>query len=119
MPVRDDFVLVRKLLIHHRSLAPLALGAALGFCTVLPAVAQADWGGVQNHHSARQKHQKFIAPLAVVDSTMLLALPEFSSSGWRANTHGCQPDGAHLTAVGARKFAGYLNTVMALAPPGS
>lgn len=63
-----------------------ALVAALVALPVTPAAAQGGCGGV---HTVVPKagHR---APLAIGDSTMLLALPDLQRRGFAANAHGCR-----------------------------
>jgi hypothetical protein len=67
-------------------LAALAAAAIL----VLPAAAaQADCGGVQ-YEPARKKPKRGRPPLAIGDSTMLLAMPNLAKDGWNVDAHGCR-----------------------------
>src|SRR5205823_12909893 len=62
----------------------VALAAA-----ALPASAQAGCGGVETAYPAHRHHGER-PPLAIGDSTMLLALPELAHSGYDVNAHRCR-----------------------------
>jgi hypothetical protein len=66
----------------------LALGLAMILVVLWAPQAQAGCGGVQ---TARPKHKVAPrAPLAIGDSSMLLALPALARVGYRANARGCR-----------------------------
>ena len=70
--------------------------AKLGYAAVLAGVAlavavapaAADCGGVQA--AQPKKHPKYRSPLAIGDSTMLLAMPNLARLGYEVNAHGCR-----------------------------
>jgi hypothetical protein len=66
----------------------LALAAAL--LLALPAAeAQAGCGGVQ-YVRAKKRPRYGRPPLAIGDSTMLLAMPDLSRAGYNVDAHGCR-----------------------------
>ncbi len=77
---------------YHRlapaALTPLALALALAAGGAIPPAARADCGGVQRAAPARRV--AYLPPLAVGDSTMLLALPNLAARGFQVNAHGCR-----------------------------
>ena len=76
--------------LHRR--ASLALATVLLACLLSlghPRAAEADCGGVQSA-PARNWHRPYRPPLAIGDSTMLLALPQLTASGFDVNAHGCR-----------------------------
>src|SRR5947199_7924225 len=70
-----------------------AIAAALAVLAVAavasPASAQGGCGGVQAAAPTRH-HGPGAAPLAIGDSTMLLALPYLAREGFEVNAHGCR-----------------------------
>jgi hypothetical protein len=61
----------------------------LAFIAAVPATADAGCGGVQWKPAAkRPKHGR--PPLAIGDSTMLLAMENLSRAGYNVNAHGCR-----------------------------
>ena len=102
------------------------LVGAVGLLAVLlalalaPGRASADCGGVEeavpHHHPAGQ-----LPPLAIGDSTMLLALYDLSAIGYDANAHGCRQYEEALQLIAARKKEGRLPymVVIALGADGS
>ncbi len=74
---------------RRRAAAALAaLGLALAVGAVAPTAARADCGGVERASPAR--HFAYLPPLAIGDSTMLLALPNLAAAGFQVNAHGCR-----------------------------
>ena len=67
----------------------LALVLAACWCLLLPASAGAACGGVHRVSPERPKGAPR-APLAIGDSSMLLALPDLRRRGFAANAHGCR-----------------------------
>ncbi len=82
-------------------MAAAALGAAL---PVMPAAAasptahRAGCGGVQTAYP-RHRHGHDRPPLAIGDSTMLLALDRLAAIGYEANAHGCREFGEALALI--------------------
>lgn len=71
-----------------RHVVLLALAAAL-LLALPPASAEAGCGGVQYVRAKkRPKHGR--PPLAIGDSTMLLAMPDLSRAGYNVDAHGCR-----------------------------
>lgn len=68
-------------------IAALVIVAALLW---MPAGAEAACGGVQTRSAAKQVNPGGRAPLAIGDSTMLLALPNLARAGYRVNARGCR-----------------------------
>jgi hypothetical protein len=86
----------------------------------LPAAGVAQCGGVfavQPHHHPRGR----IPPLAIGDSTMLLALYDLAAAGYNANAHGCRQYGEALAILNGRRAAHTLPhmVVIALGADGS
>jgi hypothetical protein len=103
--------------------APLAVAVAL--LMLVPGGGRADYyppqcGGLHvaepAHHPAGQR-----PPLAIGDSTMLLALYNLSGEGFEANAQGCRQWDEALSILQARKAAGTLPhmVVIALGADGS
>jgi lysophospholipase L1-like esterase len=92
---------------------------ALAVVGVAPS-ARAQCGGVDvakpAHHPRGQR-----PPLAIGDSSMLLALDELAATGYEANAHGCREFGEALRLLRARRRAGTLPhmVVIALGADGS
>jgi hypothetical protein len=66
--------------------------AALVAATVtaaVPAIADAGCGGVR-YMRAQKKPKHGRPPLAIGDSTMLLAMPNLSKAGYNVDAHGCR-----------------------------
>jgi len=84
----------------------IALLAALAVL-VLPAHARADCGGPD---TAEPSHQVrgVLPPLAIGDSTMLLALDQLAAEGYDAEAQGCRQFPAALAMLRARKAQGTL-----------
>jgi hypothetical protein len=87
---------------------------------VLPSASFAQCGGVfavQPKHHPRGR----IPPLAIGDSTMLLALYDLAAVGYNANAHGCRQYGEALALLRGRRAARTLPhmTVIALGADGS
>ena len=70
----------------------VALGAALPAVSRLAEGASAGCGGVQTSHP-RHLQGRDRPPLAIGDSTMLLALDRLAAIGYEANAHGCREFG--------------------------
>jgi len=86
----------------------------------LPSASFAQCGGVfavQPTHHPRGR----IPPLAIGDSTMLLALYDLRAAGYNANAHGCRQYGEALALLRGRRAAHTLPhmTVIALGADGS
>jgi hypothetical protein len=103
--------------------------AILALCAVLPACGLAlaparhtadGCGGVETA-SAAHGHDGMRPPLAIGDSTMLLALYDLAGIGYEANAHGCRQFPEALALLRARKAQGTLPhmVVIALGADGS
>jgi hypothetical protein len=70
-----------------------ALLTFLAVAALLPAAGSAydpACGGVETAQARRNVNPGGHAPLAIGDSTMLLALPALANEGYRVNAHGCR-----------------------------
>jgi hypothetical protein len=85
-----------------------------------PRSAGADCGGVQTA-TAQHWHKSYRPPLAVGDSTMLLALPQLAAAGFDVNAHGCRQFSEALTLLAGLAHARLLPhlVVIALGADGS
>jgi hypothetical protein len=72
-------------------LVPAAAATALALALLLlPApAAEAGCGGVR-YLPAKKKPKRGRPPLAIGDSTMLLAMPYLARDGWNVDAHGCR-----------------------------
>jgi hypothetical protein len=66
-----------------------ALAAALAVAA-LPATSAGSCGGVETAKARKNVNPGGHPPLAIGDSTMLLALPPLSREGYQVNAHGCR-----------------------------
>jgi hypothetical protein len=90
------------------------LAAALALAHALPATGQGGCGGVETASPAH--HQRGIRPpLAIGDSTMLLALFDLARIGYEANAHGCRQFPEALALLHARKAGGRLPHMVVIA----
>jgi hypothetical protein len=91
----------------------LALIAAT-FVALPAAAAEAGCGGVQyrpaNHLPKRGK-----PPLAIGDSTMLLAMPDLSKAGYNVDAHGCRGMEEGLAILRHRRATGRLPHLVVIA----
>ena len=78
--------------------ALLSAAAAAAILSATPAAAQGGCGGVQRA-SPPGWHRSYLPPLAIGDSTMLLALPSLASEGFEVNAHGCRQFSEALTLM--------------------
>jgi hypothetical protein len=97
--------------------AALALSLAIGGCLADPSLGgtarTAGCGGVQ---TATAQHWKgSLPPLAIGDSTMLLALGDLSREGFDANARGCRQYPEALALMSALARAGHLPHLVAIA----
>ena len=90
----------------HRAAGAIALVSALAAATLLlgsgPEVAIAACGGVK-YAPPRRINQRHRPPLAIGDSTMLLAVKPLARAGFEANARGCRPVYEGLDLLAARK----------------
>ncbi len=97
--------------------AAAVVTAVLAAAPVSTPGARADaagCGGVRVANPARrQNHQR--PPLAIGDSTMLLALYNLAAIGYEANAHGCRELGEALALIRARKRANTLPYMVVIA----
>ncbi len=104
-------------------LAPLVFATVTLACLLAlghPGAAAADCGGVQSA-PPQSWHRPYRPPLAIGDSTMLLALPQLTASGFEVNAHGCRQFAEALTLMSGLARAGRLPhlVVIALGADGS
>jgi hypothetical protein len=87
----------------RRSTPYVWLALLVAAVTLLPAgAAEAGCGGVQYRRAAkRPKHGR--PPLAIGDSTMLLAMENLSRAGYNVNAHGCRGWEEGLAVIRQRK----------------
>jgi hypothetical protein len=107
--------------------SPAARVAALGVLLAAPlgsrgavlASAQGSCGGVQSAMPRHRGHER--PPLAIGDSTMLLALPALAREGFEVNAHGCRQYEEALALLARRARARTLPhlVVVALGADGS
>jgi hypothetical protein len=85
-----------------------------------PRAAGADCGGVQTA-TAEHWRKPYRPPLAIGDSTMLLALPQLAAAGFDVNAHGCRQFSEALTLLAGLAHAHLLPhlVVIALGADGS
>lgn len=78
----------------RRSAVALALALSclitLFMACVVPSLANANCGGVKTGSPERNVNPGGRAPLAIGDSTMLLAIPYLAKAGFRVNARGCR-----------------------------
>jgi hypothetical protein len=76
----------------RRALPALLLSSllCLALALTLPAAAAANCGGVKTAQAERKVNPGGRAPLAIGDSTMLLAIPYLAKAGFRVNARGCR-----------------------------
>lgn len=91
-----------------------AFALALIACLMLAVGSRAACGGVHvaepGHHPRGQR-----PPLAIGDSTMLLALYELSAAGFEANAHGCRQYAEALAILRSRRNHGTLPHMVLIA----
>jgi hypothetical protein len=101
-------------------LAATAITVVALHILVFPSPSRAGCGGVQVAEPAhRHNHQR--PPLAIGDSTMLLALDDLVRIGYEVNAHGCRQMGEALALLRQRKANNSLPhmVVIALGADGS
>ncbi len=95
---------------------PWAVAGLAAAVVALPGASRATFGcgGV---HTARAAHhpRRLPAPLAIGDSTMLLALDQLAARGYDVNAHGCRQFPEALALVGSLRRAGRLPHMMVIA----
>jgi hypothetical protein len=91
----------------------MALVVALALLAV-PATASAGCGGVQ-FEPAKKKPRRGKPPLAIGDSTMLLAMPDLARIGYDVDAHGCRQMDEGLAIVRHRKRVGDLPHLVVIA----
>jgi hypothetical protein len=92
----------------------ISLVAAVAVALLDPAGASAGCGGVQTR-SAKKKPRRGKPPLAIGDSTMLLAIDELSRIGYDVDAHGCRQMTEGLAVIRHRKAIGDLPHLVVLA----
>lgn len=99
-----------------------AIGVTLGVALLpaassgrpVPRAQRADCGGVEETFPSHHPRGK-LPPLAIGDSTMLLALDNLSALGYDANAHGCRQYEEALQLIEARKREGRLPHMVVIA----
>jgi hypothetical protein len=81
---------------------------------LVPAAADAGCGHVQ-YYPARKKPQRGMPPLAIGDSTMLLAMPDLARVGYNVDAHGCRGMEEGLTILRRRRAGGSLPHLVVIA----
>ncbi|MEK6278007.1 MAG: hypothetical protein AABM29_08345 [Actinomycetota bacterium] len=107
----------------RRGVLAAALGAALGVLGLAllqsPPGADASCGGVQTDRPSKKKVKKINPggrpPLAIGDSSMLLALPNLAHSGFKVNARGCRQFTEGIRVVKQAKRRGELPHLVAIA----
>ena len=96
------------------------LAGVLALVLALPATGQGGCGGVEAAAPAHHQHG-MRPPLAIGDSTMLLALFDLAHIGYEANAHGCRQFPEALALLHQREAHGTLPhmVVIALGADGS
>jgi hypothetical protein len=96
----------------------IAVIAAVCACALaaaaVPPAARAGCGGVR-YVPAKKKPQSGRPPLAIGDSTMLLAMDYLARDGWNVNAHGCRGMEEGLALLRARRARGRLPHLVAIA----
>lgn len=71
------------------------VAAALMLAAAIPFVAGAACGGIQRGHATKDVVKHGRPPLAIGDSSMLLAIPDLNKRGYNVNARGCRqwPEG--------------------------
>jgi hypothetical protein len=88
---------------------------AAAFLALLPAgAAEAGCGGVQ-YVPAKKKPARGRPPLAIGDSTMLLAMPDLSKAGYNVDAHGCRGMEEGLAIIRHRRAIGRLPHLVVIA----
>jgi hypothetical protein len=81
---------------------------------VLPGAAEAACGGVQ-YTPAKKKPKRGRPPLAIGDSTMLLAMPDLAKAGYNVDAHGCRGMEEGLAIIRHRRAIGRLPHLVVIA----
>jgi hypothetical protein len=92
------------------ALAAVALAGA----SPAPRATQSGCGGVDTA-APTHWHAGYRPPLAIGDSTMLLALPELAREGFSVNAHGCRQYPEALSLLGGLRSAGALPHLVLIA----
>lgn len=92
-----------------------ALAAAATMTLVWGAAGAQACGGTETSKATRIVNPRGHAPLAIGDSTMLLALPALSRSGYQANARGCRQIDEGLDVIRDYKRRGALPHLVVIA----
>jgi hypothetical protein len=92
----------------------LAALVAAAFMAIPAAEAQAGCGGVQ-YRPADHQPKRGRPPLAIGDSTMLLAMPYLAKAGYNVDAHGCRGMEEGLAILRHRRAIGRLPHLVVLA----
>jgi hypothetical protein len=92
----------------------LAVLAVLGVLVLPTEDASAGCGGVQ-YVAAKKQPRRGRPPLAIGDSTMLLAMQALAREGWNVNAHGCRGMDEGLALIRHRRRIGRLPHLVTIA----
>jgi hypothetical protein len=90
------------------------VAAAVALSALIPAPSLADCGGAEEVFPAHHPRGR-LPPLAIGDSTMLLALDRLAAVGFDANAHGCRQFPEALALLNERKREGRLPHMVVIA----
>lgn len=93
----------------------LVILIAMVLLLAAPAVADAGCGGVRESQPPAGRWKGYRPPLALGDSTMLLALPDLAKAGFRANARGCRQMTEGLDVIRQVKRRGRLPHMVVIA----
>jgi hypothetical protein len=88
--------------------------AAFALASAVPSPALGGCGGVETARTSHHPHGQ-LAPLAIGDSTMLLALYDLARRGFDANAHGCRQFPEALRLLDSLKRTGRLPHMVVIA----
>jgi hypothetical protein len=101
------------------AIATAVAAAGLLAAAALPARSGAVYdpacGGVETAKATRKVNPGGHAPLAIGDSTMLLALPNLTHEGYQVNAHGCRQIDEGLEVIRGAKRQGRLPHLVVIA----
>ncbi len=99
----------------HTGAAILATIAVAAFSLWTAGVAQAGCGGVETAKPRKNVNPDGRPPLAIGDSTMLLALPPLAHAGFRVDARGCRMMEEGLEVIRAAKHHDHLPHLVVIA----
>lgn len=97
---------------HRTAATALAISLAATLLWVAPALA---CGGTETEQARKTVNPSGHAPLAIGDSTMLLALPDLARAGYQANARGCRQITEGLDVIRDYKRRGALPHLVVIA----